>query len=301
MIKRVIVTNHIGESLTFLLPFPEQSGLAISRIEGLGPVAANINTSEPAMLDGVIFNSARLPARNIVFSFYMMWAPTIEDSRLLTYKYFPVKKPVKLLFETDIRMVEITGYVESNEPRIFDRMESTTISILCPDPYFRSSELTETTFYGVEPLFEFEFGNESLTESLLEFSEISQSTSKNILYEGDADVGLVMTLMATGPVGDIMIYNSGTRETMTILESKMTAITGSPFTSGDTITISTIRGDKFITLLRNGVTTNILNCLDKDTDWIQLTRGNNVLAYVAEFGSEYVIFKAFYPIAFEGI
>lgn len=301
MIKRIIVTNHIGESLTFLLPFPEQSGLAISRIEGLGPVTANINTSETAMLDGVMFNSARLPERNIVFHLYMMWIPTIEDSRLLTYKYFPVKRPISLLFETDKRMVEIHGYVESNEPEIFSQMQSTSISIVCPDPYFYSSEYNETSFYGVEPLFEFEFENESLTERMLEFSEISQSTSKNIVYEGDADVGMLMTITATGPVGNLLIYNSGTRETMTISESKMISITGSPFSSGDVITISTIRGDKYISLLRNGIMTNILNVLDKDSDWIEITRGNNAIAYQADYGSEYVIFKLNYPVAFEGI
>lgn len=301
MIRRVIVTNHIGESLTFLLPSPEESGLAISNIEGLGPVAAEINTSETALLDGVIFNSARLPSRNIVFHFYMMWAPTIEDSRLITYKYFPVKRRVSLLFETDNRMVEIQGYVESNEPEIFSEMESTAISIVCPNPYFYSSEFTETSFYGVEPLFEFEFENDSLEERRLEFSEISQSTTKNILYEGDADVGMLMTIMATGPVGDLLIYNSGTRETMKILESKMISITGAAFHSGDVISISTIKGNKYITLLREGNLTNILNVLDRDSDWIEITRGNNAIAYDADYGSEYVIFKINYPIAFEGI
>ena len=48
-------------------------------------------------------------------------------------------------------------------------METTQISIVCPDPYFYSAgpDGTNTTiFYGVEPLFEFAFSNESLTESL---------------------------------------------------------------------------------------------------------------------------------------
>ena len=301
MIRRVIATNYLGESITFLLPFPEQSGLAISNIEGLGPVTANINSSETAIMDGVVFNSARLPERNIVFTFYMMWAPTIEDSRLITYKYFPVKRPVSLIFETDNRMVEITGYVESNEPKIFSDMQSTTISIICPNPYFYSSEYHETVFYGIEPLFEFEFENESLTESLLEFSEISQSTDKNIFYEGDADVGLQMTILATGTVGDLMIYNSGTRETMTILASKMTSLTGSTIVAGDEISISTIRGNKYAVLLRNGQSRSILNCLDKDSDWIQITHGDNALAYQASYGSENLIFRVYNPVAFEGI
>ena len=152
------------------------------------------------------------------------------------------------------RICETYGYVESNEPDIFSSDETTQISIVCPDPYFYSAgpDGTNTTiFYGVEPLFEFAFSNESLTESLIEFGEIKNETEQTVYYSGDAEIGVVITIHAIGNVRNITIYNTGTREVMRIDTDKLEKLTGSGMVAGDEIIISTIKGDKSITLLRN--------------------------------------------------
>ena len=196
------------------------------------------------------------------------------------------------------------GYAESNEPDIFSSDETTQISIVCPDPYFYSAgpDGTNTTiFYGVEPLFEFAFSNESLTESLIEFGEIKNETEQTVYYSGDAEIGVVITIHAIGNVKNITIYNTGTREVMRIDTDKLEQLTGSGMVAGDEIIISTIKGDKSITLLRNGIYTNILNCLDKDSDWFQLSKGDNIFAYVVEEGTTNVQFKIENRTAFEGV
>ena len=233
-----------------------------------------------------------------------MLTPQIEDTRQDSYKYFPIKKRVTLLIETDNRICETYGYVESNEPDIFSSDEMTQISIVCPDPYFYSAgpDGTNTTlFYGVEPLFEFAFSNESLTESLIEFGEIKNETEQTVYYSGDAEIGVVITIHAIGNVRNITIYNTGTREVMRIDTDKLEKLTGSGMVAGDEIIISTIKGDKSITLLRNGIYTNILNCLDKDSDWFQLSKGDNIFAYVVEEGTTNVQFKIENRTAFEGV
>ena len=47
--------------------------------------------------------------------------------------------------------------------------------------------------------------------------------------------------------------------------------------------------------------TNILNCLDKDSDWFQLSKGDNIFAYVVEEGTTNVQFKIENRTAFEGV
>ena len=181
MIKSVTVTNYLGESIKLELGFPEKSGFLIQSITGLGPSKADINVSEIATNDGSIYNSARTTTRNIVFTLGFLFNPTIEDMRQLSYKYFPLKKRVLLLFETDNRTCEIYGYVESNEPDIFSSQETTKISIICPDPYFYSVVPGIAVFYAIDPIFEFEFSNESLSENLIEFSNIISNTEQTIL------------------------------------------------------------------------------------------------------------------------
>lgn len=141
MIKSVTVTNYLGDSVKLELMRPEKSGFIVKSINGLGPSNASINTTEVSTNDGALFNSARLSKRNIVFKLLFMNTDTetIEDIRQKTYKYFPMKKGVTLLIETDNRLVSTTGYVETNEPNIFDSKEGSTISIVCPDPFFYSA------------------------------------------------------------------------------------------------------------------------------------------------------------------
>lgn len=301
MIKSITVTNYRGDSIELVLARPELSGFVITSIEGLGPGKATINTTEIATNDGSLFNSSRLPSRNIVISLKYLWKDTIEDVRQLSYKYFPIKQRLKLLVKTDNREASIEGYVESNEPQIFSENETADISIICPNPFFYSSEVNTTVFSGIEPMFEFPFSNESLTENLLIMSEIYNYREMNIVYEGDAEIGVTITIHAVGDVGNITIYNTGTREIMTIDAAKIESYTGSGIIAGDDIIISTVTGNKYVNLVRAGETTNIINCIDKNSDWFKLSKGDNIFAYVAESGLNNIQFSVQNQIVYEGV
>ena len=301
MIKSVKVTNYLGESIKLELGFPEKSGFLIQSITGLGPPKADIHKTEVATNDGSLYNSARVNSRNIVLSLKLMYQPSVEAMRQMSYKYFPLKKRVVLLIETDNRNCYTSGYVESNEPDIFSSNETTQISIICPDPYFYSTDGTTTLFSGIVSNFKFPFSNNSLTNKLIKFGEILSLTMKTILYTGDAETGAIISIHALGPATNVIIYNVDTHESMKIDTVKLAALTGHGIITSDDIIISTIKGDKYITLLREGVTTNILNCLDKNADWIQLSKGDNIVAYTAESGASNLQFKVENPTLYEGV
>ena len=287
MIKSVTVTNSRGESLHMKLDEPYESGFWIVNIDGLGPVQANINTTEIVTFDGSIYNSARGNERNIVMDL-IFEGRDIEDIRHLTYRYFPIKGKVTVQVETDHRLCEIDGYVESNDPTIFSRKESTSISILCPSAWFKdvSEEGNRSVnFYGIDPLFEFPFSNESLSEKLIEFGGIRNSFEETFDYNGEVETGFVMTIHALGEIGDVTIYNVDTNDSMTIYADKLKALTGSKLQAGDDIIINTIKGEKSARLLRDAKYTNILNCLGRDITWFQLVQGENRFAYSTSEGS----------------
>ena len=304
MIKSVTITNHIDESIKLDLFNPEESGFIIKNIEGLGPVKANINFKELATNDGAIDNSARLSSRNIVMSLQFMESPTIEETRLKSYKYFPIKRNIKFLIETDSRICETIGRVETNVPTIFSNAEGCQISILCSNPYFYSAGengTNQTIFYGTEPLFEFPFSNESLTEDLIEFGSIENRTEGTIYYDGDAEIGITIQIHAVGEAEGLVIYNTKTREIMRINDDKLKSLMGSGIQAGDEITITTSRGEKGIYMLRNGVTTNILNSLEKPIKWFQLTKGDNTFAYTASAGLTNLQFRIENKVIYEGV
>ena len=304
MIKSVTITNHLDESIKLDLFNPEESGFIIKSIEGLGPVKANINFKELATNDGAIDNSARLSSRNIVMSLQFMESPTIEETRLKSYKYFPIKRNIKFLIETDNRICETIGRVETNVPTIFSNAEGCQISILCPNPYFYSAGengTNQTIFYGTEPLFEFPFSNESLTEDLIEFGSIENRTEGTIYYDGDAEIGITIQIHAVGEAEGLVIYNTKTREIMRINDDKLKSLMGSGIQAGDEITITTSRGEKGIYMLRSGVTTNILNSLEKPIKWFQLSKGDNTFAYTASAGLTNLQFRIENKVIYEGV
>lgn len=304
MIYSVKVTNYLGESIVLELARPEKSGLVIEEIEGLGPPKANISMTDITNGDGSVYNSARTDPRNIVIHFRFMEFPTVESSRNIVYKFFPIKKPVTLEFQTELKRATIVGYVESNEPNIFEENSGTEISILCPDPYFYASgpgALNTVIFYGIEPLFEFPFSNESLTENLIVFGEVIRNANENLKYDGEVETGITIKIVAMGDVRGLTIYNLDTREMMKIDTDKLSAITGSEIVEFDEITIVTVKGKKSVTLLRDGVYKNILNCITKDSDWFQLSKGDNPFAYTADYGTENLQFTIQYETLYEGI
>lgn len=307
MIYSLAVTNFLGDRIRLELGKPENTGFLIKSITGLGPAKANVNTTEVATNDGSMFNSARLSQRNIVIQMVFVnsiYGEDIEAIRQKSYKYFPIKKNVELVIETDNRYVRTTGYIESNEPDIFSKQEGTQISIICPDPYFYSASEdgdNVTDFYSIDPMFEFPFSNESLTEPLLVFGEIQIKTEGVITYSGDSEIGVMIYIHAIGPAEHINIYNTETREVMTIDTVKLEKLTGRGLIAGDDIIINTLKGEKSITLVRSGVSYNILNCLDKNTDWFTLVKGDNIFAFTADSGVTNLQFRIENKVIYEGV
>lgn len=322
MIKTVTITNYLGEKVKIdLFDGEPEHGMIIKSITGLGPPKANINMTDLATVDGAVFNSARAEKRNIVIEMLFTYAPTIEDTRQRTYKYFPIKKPVKLLIETDNRKLETTGYVESNEPDIFSKDESNQISIVCDNPYFYLFEgFYEINTSDVDPLFEFPFSVESRYYDipLIEFGELRDFSSVKIDYKGEVETGVIITIIPPVDYADdwdyFVVHNYATNETLFLdIYEIAKAINEEEILMGDSIIITSIQGKKSIEMYHNGVYYNILNALDINSDWIRLVNGENVI--VAKYGegapywdvwedndeSSGVAFSVSYKAVYEGV
>lgn len=310
MLKYVTITNYLGDSVTYSFENPtldDESGLLITEIEGLGPVKASINMTSLATADGDIYNSSRLAGRNIVIKARFTYAETIEEARLLSYKFFPIGHKLTFRIKTDNREAETEGYVESNEPNIFSEESDMQVSVLCESPFFFSVDedgKKQTNFSAVEANFEFPFEN-AVGQKELIFGRIVNKKENTVYYDGDAETGCIINLHAIGEVKMIDIYNIKTREHMGIDTDKLAALlnpgSDQGIIYGDTIIINTIKGQKSITLLRDGATHNILNALAKDTDWFQLARGDNLFAFTCEYGEANLQFMIESQIIFEGV
>ncbi len=304
MIRYIRVTTPTGELLEIDLKSPEKSGFFVDLIEGVGPTKSDVNLSASLYNDGSYFNSSRILHRNIVFKLGFKETPTenIEQIRNKTYRFFPMNTNLDIQFQReDGLVVGTSGRVESNEPTIFAKDTGTTISIICPDAFFHAEQMTQTTFSGISGGFQFPFSNESLTEPLITFSDVYINTEANVFYGGNIPTGLLLIVNILGPVNNLTIHNVTTGGNMAISSDKLMMLTGDDFKAGDTFILSTVKGNKFVYLVRDGAYYNILNTIDILSDWFILQRGDNVFTYSANSGVSNLQFYINHRVLYEGI
>lgn len=335
MIKAVTITNYLGSldehvnralgitkydtsnsTIHVRLGESEPShGFIIEKIDGLGPVKADVNMTDLATADGSKYNSARLQTRNIVLTIRYDNCPDAEEARLRTYQYLPIKRKVILSVETGKRNARVVGYVESNDPDIFSPTTKSVISILCPDPYFYSNEMGYSphviTFTGLDSEFEFPFYNDSLTENLTEFGVMQNVVQKTFLYEGDQEVGVKMYIHVTDGINtNINIYHFKNSENpnepdlqsnFLIDIEKFEALIGTTIYAGDTIIVDTSPGNKRITLERGVNSYNILNAVTRDSDWFILAKGYNAFLFTAYGNESHMTFRVENYVIYEGV
>ena len=243
----------------------------VYKISGLNPPHATINSSVNTTTDGSSINSVRLENRNIVI--YTTIEGDLKANRINLYKYFPVKKEVKLYFNNGERDIYICGTVELIECDLFSRKQVAQISIICPRPYFKDVDDLVTIFSDVSAMFQFPFNIDKLG---VELSAIGTNQRRSIINTGDVETGVIIKLFATGTVVNPVVYDVLKR---TQLKLNFTML------PSDTIVINTNVGEKSIELIRDGVTYNAMGYMAQDSKWFVLEAGDNVFTYDADSGN----------------
>ena len=161
MIKTVSVVNQFGDEISTNFVGVYEAPYVITKIEGHGPVGADINLTQFATNDGAMYNSARVGERVLSLTLAVVAQPgkTIEHARRWIYKTYAVKNRVTMVFTTDTGTYIMTGHVEKCEPDIFDKITKVKITIVCPDPYFYAPAKTVASISSVKGGFEFPFAD----------------------------------------------------------------------------------------------------------------------------------------------
>ena len=244
----------------------------VYKVTGLQPPAVAINSSVNATADGSTVNSLRANKRNIVL--YMTLEGDVEKSRIELYRYFPLKKRMTLYFKNGSRDVLIEGYVEVIECDLFKNKQIAQISLLCPQPYFKAVNDLVSYFSDISALFSFPF---SMAAEGMEISSITRNVRKSVINTGDVESGLIIEMYAMGSVVNPVIYDVFNRTHIKLMFSML---------AGDRIVINSNTGAKSITLIRGGVSSNIMGSMYPDSTWQTLGAGDNVFTYQCDSGAD---------------
>ena len=291
MIYTIVATNDKGDSVELDLANPWAGGIAVVGASGLGPADGTINTVNFATSDGALFNSSRIKSRDIELHLKFLGSD-IEAVRHRLLRYFRVKHPITLDFITDYRHTYITGHVEKNEIDIFSNSEGADLTIVCPNPFFKLRDPAKgknsVRFTTSTPSFEFEFQDPNSDSPTLIFGEMTSTGETVVVYEGDADASTIVDIQFLGPASGVKLYNTTTQTRINIDTNEISRLLGSTIRAGDRLSISSGVGDKYVKAYRDGKVYNALSALDKDSDWIFLTPGDNLITVRADTGIDNV-------------
>ena len=286
MFQSVTVTNYRGDSLELPLRWPNDSGLLLYKIDGITPGEVTVNSSDYAVLDGGVFNSARIGTRTIVLNFYYGFTPQIESARHRAYRYFPVKTEVRLDFLTDERALSIWGWVKENETQIFSEQEEGQITVVCPDPYFYEQTQISYTLGSSKGEFEFPFSNESLTDPLICFGDYGPKSVYDVNYQGDIEVGAFIRIhfLKKPTINSLSIYDVTNNKTLKLnFEEISSYLFGTGIEPYSDIIINSVRGQKDIYYERFGKRKSIIGAFDvMNFPWMYLTPGENRFGFYTE-------------------
>ena len=272
------------------LELTQNSEYDVINIEGLNPVGATINTYKIGVSDGEHYNSSYVNMRNIVL--YIVpknKSNDIETNRLALYKYFRPKHKIRLYFQHDSRDVFIDGYVETVEISLYSQLEQFQISVICPQPYFLDISTAQGDFTQIENLFEFPF---AIEEEGIEFSRFGQIDDIYINNDGEVETGLIISLYAFGSASGIELY---------LNDTQYFKLGDLSLETGDILTINTNKGEKSVTLLRNGTEINCINYVSKGSTWSTLDIGENKISKIIGSGMESVNIDVSYYIKYIGV
>ena len=253
------------------LSFNDLGGqFTIVEISGLNPPKAQINTQDVALLAGSKYNSSKILMREIQLAFAVEY--DAEEGRRNVYRVLQTGQPIRLTYKSDLFDLYVDGYVENIDPSYFAMKQVITVDILCPSPYFKGAQSIVNELSQVVSMFHFPFASVAAGE--LVFGKVDSLQSVSINNDGFIECGMTIELYARGSVSNPKIYNYVSGDFFGVTYALQ---------AGDLVTITTEPGHKTVTLLREGVTTNLFNYVMEGSTWLQIPAEGGEFVY--EVGS----------------
>lgn len=233
--------------------------------DGLTEIASDIASSTTPGMDGDKVNSVRAQPRSIVLDLRVKNSASVEEAKRYILQTVKPKQTGRLVLHREGRDMEIAGVAQAIAMPRFVQGVVMQITLHCSEPYWQDVENVLLEISRIIDLHYFpqDKGGLAFPVAGVVMGEYDLNMTRTYTNDGDAECGMVITIIAVAPVKNPTIYKPdgtfiGVNESMV---------------AGDEIVINTNRGEKGIT--KNGA--NILNKIKPGSTFIQLETGDNVL------------------------
>lgn len=252
MLEQVEIVSENGSYLPLPLGDPS-SGITVESIQGLEPVKATLSSSKYALKDGEYFHASRRGSRNILIGLGLdprYGGGSVSALRRQLYSVLSPETKVDMTFSmAGEPPVVISGVVESLDTPMFTKTPMAMASIVCYDPDF------------VDPVEVLNTG-EGYPFSI---------AWRPVEYDGSVPTGfrLELYMNALGTGEGFVVYVRHPNGDVQTLEFR------APLQGEDIIHISTVPGDKYVKLIRDGSESSILYGVSPQAQWGYFMPGSN--------------------------
>ena len=272
------------------LPLTEDRGYLVSKIEGLDPVDATINTTNRVRVYGTTYNSSQILGRDIDISVYIDGDP--KTARQALYKVAIPGEPITIHILWFGSEYKATGYVSSISTDHFTEEQTVSVGIQCQSPYLMSETQKTVTGDNIKKIFEFPFSTKD--GETFQFGQRLEKTRLITQNSGDVETGAIFTVKLSSAITGLQIVNENSGNYMTI--------TGE-LPSGYLVEISTYSGSRSIKLINRatGAEQNILSRKGDNFSWLQIPQGEGVFRIDATEGGAGITATITYTEKFLGV
>lgn len=266
----------------------------LSDAEALHGIEVDIIESDTPYTDGSEIDDVKALPRGIELTLTLKG--NIQQSLDFITSYVKSKQHVTLREINNGRDITIKGVVNIPPYNRMQRSCKLSLSIYCNKPYWQDIDEVIGVIDDVLSLLNFPVQGQYFTQVGRPFGVVNTNMTKELINDGDAITGAVFTISATGDVVNPQINCDSGEQLGNYMRLNLT------LHDGDNVIISTIKGDKYITIngsiYYNG--TPILSYLEfQGKDWLQLEQGTNTFTITTTSGSQNVYFNSSYRRLYE--
>ena len=266
MKEKLIFDNNRGQTLEISVSSP----FFLDQADGIDTLENEFYNVKNYNEDGTNIKSSSVRERNIVIGGRIRREKDINRQKMI--RFFNPKHNFTLKYENG----DITRFIDcrvEKSPVISKHViPEFLISFLCPHPWWYTEEQkTEIALWVGTFEFELEIDDDG---DGIEMGYREPNNVVNVFNNSDTVSPLRIQFKALGSVVRPQIENVDTGRRVMI----NTTLLG-----GDVITVSTKKGDEYVTLARNGTVANYFNYLSQDSDiHLSVDVGDNLIRYDAE-------------------
>lgn len=265
------------------MPLLGNEYFTLTGIDGFTLVKSSLSSVIIPFVDGDTITNIQAQPRTVVLYLRLKDTAGIENAKNYILQYVKPKLQATLQLSQDDRNIQLVGLVEAIDLPRFRQGCSMSITLHCSQPYWQDVDFVVEEISQIIDLHYFpeDQGGLAFPTAGVPFGAFDDDLTQELENEGDVETGMVITIIASGPVVNPKIYNTQTGDYIGITDS---------LTETDAIVISTIKGQKTIT--KNGV--NIIDKIIAGSTFLQLSPGMNEFTILADSGIGNVYFTLTY-------